>query len=201
MYRYGASFVGTDISKNQIEEAIRLSQETGMDITYQCSSAEEIEYPENSFDVITACQCFFYFNHDIVPDKLYDLLKPNGKLVILYMAWLPGEDKIAGASEELVRKYNPQWSGAGETRHLQDIPDTYTHCFEIEMNTTYDLQVPFTRETWNGRIRACRGIGASLPEEKVHQFNIEHQNLLQQIAPDEFEIRHYTAMTILKSKK
>jgi len=38
MYRYGASFVGTDISKNQIEEAIRLSQETGMDITYQCSS-------------------------------------------------------------------------------------------------------------------------------------------------------------------
>jgi len=136
-----------------------------------------------------------------VPDKLYDLLKPNGKLVILYMAWLPGEDKIAGASEELVRKYNPQWSGAGETRHLQDIPDIYTHCFEIEMNTTYDLQVPFTRETWNGRIRACRGIGASLPEEKVHQFNIEHQNLLQQIAPDEFEIRHYTAMTILKSKK
>ena len=33
------------------------------------------------------------------------------------MAWLPYEDRLAGASEELVLKYSPMWSGAGETRH------------------------------------------------------------------------------------
>ena len=58
--------------------------------------------PQRSFDVITACQCFWYFDHERVMPKLSELLKPDGKLLILHMAWLPYDDKIAGASEELV---------------------------------------------------------------------------------------------------
>lgn len=49
--------------------------------------------------------------------KFYRMLKKEGKILVLYMAWLPFEDKIAGASEKLVLKYSPNWSGAGETIH------------------------------------------------------------------------------------
>ena len=43
------------------------------------------------------------------------MLKPDERFLVLTMEWLPFEDKIAGASEELVLKYSPGWSGAGET--------------------------------------------------------------------------------------
>jgi len=200
MYRHGALFTGTDIAENQIKEAIRLSQEAGMDIAYQCCAAETLEYAANSFDVVTACQCFFYFQHEVIAEKLYSLLKPGGKLVILYMAWLPFEDPVAGESEKLILKYNPAWSGCGEVRRIIGIPDIYKNFFEVEKETVYDLQVPFTRATWNGRMRACRGIGASLTEEKITQFSREHAELLDRIAPVEFGVLHYAAMSILKVK-
>ena len=42
----------------------------------------------------TACQCFFYFNHQVLAPRLSRMLKPDGRLALLYMAWLPGEDTI-----------------------------------------------------------------------------------------------------------
>lgn len=57
MYRYGADWTGTDISENQIMQAKRLSEENGMNIAYKTGAAEELDFPDSSFDVITACQC------------------------------------------------------------------------------------------------------------------------------------------------
>jgi len=66
LYKYGAKFVGADISKNQIEQARVLSKEAGMNIDYVVASAENFEFSNNSFDVVTACQCFNYFDKAIV---------------------------------------------------------------------------------------------------------------------------------------
>ena len=175
MYRYGADWVGTDISPEQIEQAKILAAEGNMDIDFRADSAENIDFPAESFDVITACQCFWYFDHEKVMPKLAELLKADGKLLILYMAWLPYEDEIAGASEELVLKYSPKWSGAGETRHPIWIPDVAYDYFEIEDHEEYDLMVPFTKESWHGRMRACRGVGASLSEEEPARWDREHR--------------------------
>ena len=123
MYRYGAVWTGTDISPEQVRQAQILAGAENMKIDFAAVRAEEIDFPAGTFDVITACQCFWYFNHEKVIPKLDDLLKPDGKLLILYMAWLPYEDEIAGASEELVLGYSPKWSGAGERRHPIWIPD------------------------------------------------------------------------------
>lgn len=201
MYRYGASFIGTDISENQIIQARRLTIESNMSIEYLVSPAEAIEFPESTFDVVTACQCFFYFNHSIIMPKIAKMLKKNGKLAILYMAWLPRENKIAAASEELILKYNPVWSGAGETRGLNDVPDVYNELFECEQSLIFDLKVPFTKESWHGRMKACRGVGASLSHEQLEKFEIEHKALLDKIAPENFNILHYAAMTVLKVRK
>ena len=200
LYRYGADWTGTDISPEQIEQAILLSEAGGMKIDFRAKSTEELDFPAGSFDVITACQCFWYFDHERVMPKLAQLLKPEGKLLILYMAWLPYEDKIAGASEELVLKYNPKWSGAGETRHPIWIPDVAYEYFEPEDHEEYDLMVPFTKETWHGRMRACRGVGASLNAEELVGWDAEHRALLDAIAPENFEILHYAALAVLKKK-
>ena len=187
MYRYGARWTGTDISPEQIEQAQTLSAEAGMIIDYKAVSTEEIDFPAGSFDVITACQCFWYFDHERVMPKLAELLKPNGKLLILYMAWLPYEDRIAGASEELVLKF---W-----------IPDVAYEYFDLEDHEEYDLMVPFTKESWHGRMKACRGVGASLSAEELRQWDTEHRLLLDEIAPEKFEVLHYAALAVLRKRE
>ena len=198
MYRYGAKWTGADISENQIEQAKLLSQ--GMDIDYIVSPTEKLEFPDDSFDVITACQCFWYFDHEKVAEKFSRMLKDGGRILVLYMAWLPFEDSIAGASEELVLKYNPSWSGKGETMHPIFIPECYNEYFEIVHHDEYKLNVRFTRESWNGRMKACRGVGASLSSEKVAEWEKEHLALLERNAPEEFDILHYGAIAELKKR-
>ncbi len=128
------------------------------------------------------------------------MLKPDGRLLILYMAWLPFEDDIAGASEELILKYNPVWSGARETRKPIGIPDIVYETFEMEEHEEYNVMVPFTRESWHGRMKACRGVGASLSKKELADWEREHRQLLEEIAPDTFQVLHYAAMAVLKLK-
>ncbi|WP_394926402.1 class I SAM-dependent methyltransferase [uncultured Robinsoniella sp.] len=198
LYRYGAEFTGIDISKNQIEQAVLLAKKSDMAIDFQCVPAEKIDYPCDSFDVVTACQCFTYFNHEELAPKIHKMLKPNGRFVVLYMAWLPFEDLIAGKSEALILKYNPVWTGCKEMRHPISIPEDYKEYFTLENQEVFDVSVSFNRESWNGRMKSCRGIEASLSPEEVRQFDQEHRKLLEEIAPEDFTILHYAAITVLR---
>ena len=199
MYSYGGKWIGTDISEEQIEQAKHLS--VGMNIDYKAVAAEKIDLPAESFDVITACQCFWYFNHESVMPNLYRMLKPGGKLLVLYMAWLPYEDEIAGRSEELVLKYSPAWSGAGETMHPIRIPDCYKTRFDLIHHEEYKLDVHFSRDSWHGRMKACRGVGVSVNEEELQSWETKHLKLLSEIALEEFDIKHYAALVELKVRK
>ncbi len=154
-------------------------------------SAEKLDFPSESFDVITACQCFWYFDHDKVAPEFHRILKKDGKIVILFMAWLPFED--------LVHKYSPDWTGGGETKHPIYIPDVMFDYFELEDHEEYDLMVPFTKESWHGRMFVCRGVGASLSPEELAKWDEEHRAMLEYY-PDSFEIKHYAAIAVLKKR-
>ena len=196
MYRFGAEWTGTDISANQIEQAIQLAQAENMNISFLPCPAEEIDYPENSFDVATACQCIWYPDHKILAPKLAKVLKSGGKFLILYMAWLPYEDKIAARSEDIILKYNPSWNSAGEIRKPMWVPDEYFEFFDVTYREEYDVNIPFTRDSWHGRMRACRGVAASMSEETLALWDKEHRKMLEGY-PDSFEILHYIAMAEL----
>lgn len=199
MYKYGAKWTGADISENQIEQARLLSKNT--DIDYIVSAAENISFPDGTFDVITACQCFWYFKHEKIAPLFSGMLKQGGRFLVMCMEWLPYEDKIAASSEELVLKYNPQWNGAGERSHPIEIPECYNRYFDCVYHEEYPLKVHFTRESWNGRMKACRGIGASLTPKEISAWEKEHMQLLSKIADEEFDILHYAAIAELKVKK
>ena len=200
MYKYGADWTGTDISENQIKQAKILSEKSNMKIDFYTCPAEKIEYPDNTFDVVTACQCIWYPDHRILAPKLSKILKSGGKFLILYMAWLPFEDEIAGKSEEIILKYNPNWTGAGETRKHIWIPDEYLPYFNITLQEEYDVMISFTRESWHGRMRACRGVGASLFEEDLINWNKEHKQMLEKYANEKFEVLHYISIAELTLK-
>ncbi len=47
-------------------------------------------------------------------------------------------------------------------------------------------------------MKACRGVGASLSDEEISQWESEHKKLLMEIAPEEFDVLHYAAIAELK---
>lgn len=125
------------------------------------------------------------------------MIKKDGRFLVLCMEWLPYEDEIADASENLVLKYSPNWSGAGEKLHEIEIPDCYSKYFKLTYHEACRLKVHFTRESWNERMKACRGIGASLSEKEIADWEHEHMELLKRIAPEEFDILHFAAIAEL----
>ena len=198
LYSYGAEWTGIDIAENQIASAKELA--AGMDITFLTSAAEDLDFPDETFDTATACQCYWYFNYETLMPKMARLLKPGGRFAILCMNWLPFEDDIVRASEELVLKYNPGWTGCGETRHPIAVPDIAFDYFDLTDSEVFDLHVPFTRATWNGRMKACRGVGASLTPEQIAAWEKEHTEMLEKNAPEEFTTLHYGAIAVLTKK-
>lgn len=198
MHKYGEKFVGTDISENQIKYAKKLSG--GMDIEYIVSPAEQLEFNPESFDVVTACQCFMYFDKKIILPKIHRFLKGDGHFLILFMAWLPFESEIAKNSEDLVLKYNPEWSGRGMTRYKIEEPEWAKPLFSVDHAEAFDLDLEFTRESWNGRMKACRGIDASLSPKEIAEFEKEHLEYLKTV-PKKFTIPHYASILDLKKKE
>ena len=49
----------------------------GQRLTF-CMPAEEMIFPDLSFDVVTACQCFTYFDHEALAPRLSKILCPRG---------------------------------------------------------------------------------------------------------------------------
>ncbi|MBR5649421.1 class I SAM-dependent methyltransferase [Pseudobutyrivibrio sp.] len=201
MYGFGAKWTGTDISENQIEQAKKLAAEQGMDIDFYACPAEEVDYPDGTFDVITVCQCIWYLNAKVFPKNFSKMLKPGGKLLILYMGWLPYEDEIAGKSEEIILKYNPAWTGCGDKVQPVFVPEELNLYFDIVKREEFRVDVPFTREGWHGRMRACRGVGASMDENNLKLWDKEHMEMLQNNAPEKFDVKHYISYAELQVKK
>ncbi|MFF2886917.1 class I SAM-dependent methyltransferase [Paenibacillus sp. NPDC057967] len=203
LVKYGAKFIGADISENQIALARKLSE--GMNIEYIVSPAEEVDFHDGTFDTVLACMCFTYFDKAILLPRLYRMIKDDGHLAIMSLIHLPGESSIAKGSEELVLKYNQSWNGAGYTRPSFDsngIPTSYkvdtSLGFEVATSFAFDVSLLFTRETWHGRIKATRAIGASsLTQEQIALFEREHWGFMEK-QPESFEILHSATFCVLK---
>ncbi len=198
LYKHGGHWTGVDCAENQIQHAIRLSQDRGMDIRFFVAPAEATGLPDQSFDVITACQCIPYFDKPKLVRETVRLLRPGGHFLILYMVWLPAESEIARQSEALVLQVNPDWSGGNMHRTPCTMPDWATSAFSCVHALGYDVDIPFTRESWHGRIIACRGIGASsLPQSAIDTFTQAHLAYLQTV-PSTFTIPHYVTLLDLQ---
>ncbi len=170
--------------------ARRLADEEGLSADFSVQLSESLPWPEPTFDVATANQCWLYFDKERVVQELRRVLKPGGLLVTSHFCWLPRLDKIASSSEQLVLKFNPAWSAADWSGVVPPCPQWAEPTFNVTAMFYYDEPIPFTRESWCGRIRACRGIGATLSKEEVKAFDKAHQDLLTRIAPESFTVLH-----------
>jgi hypothetical protein len=119
-------------------------------------------------------------------------------LTTSHFCWLPRQDRIARVSEELVLRYNPKWTGADWAGQIPLMPKWAEGHFELRGMFVFDEPIAFTRESWRGRIRACRGVGATMPDEQVERYDREHDSLPRAITTDDFSVLHRVDAHVLR---
>lgn len=82
-----------------------------------------------------------------------------------------------------------------------DFPDEYLEYFHLASKEEFRVEVPFTREAWHGRMRACRGVGASMLSEELMKWDEEPWQMLMNDAPEKFHIKHYISIAELEKMR
>ncbi|MEM7675648.1 MAG: class I SAM-dependent methyltransferase [Myxococcota bacterium] len=191
--RRGLEVVGVDISVPLLTEARRLADESALSVRFVEAAAEETSLSANAFDLITAGQCWHWFDRPRAAHECRRLLLPGGRLVIVHLDWLPFDGNVvdvtvqtildfgARFSDRLVHAHEgmyPEWTNDARRAGLVDI-ETFS----------FDIDLPYRKADWQGRIRASAPIGGSLTPEDVERFDALHAERLTPFA-DELTVPH-----------
>lgn len=183
LYNDRAEITAVDISDEQIEFAKKIARQNKMRINYFASPAEKTGLADHSFDCITAAQCFWYFERENIKAEIKRLIKPGGKFIKIYMTYTL-DDEIAFKSHEMVKNANRDWTpGASGSK------DMYDDLFYGRVTETFYCDIPFTRESWHGRMCACRGTLASLNKSEFDKWKNNHMEFLS-TCRESFTIKH-----------
>jgi SAM-dependent methyltransferase len=188
--RRGARVSGIDIAPGQIAAARQAAATEGLDVDFRVAPAETCPFDAASFDVAVASQCWMYFDVARTVAELRRILAPGGVLVTTHFSWLPHADSVAAASEALVLRFNPAWQGGGWSGAVPAEPAWAAGRATVKAMFWFDSDVPFTRESWRGRMRACRGVGATLGDDAVVAFDAALAEWLAACTPPSFTVRH-----------
>ncbi len=171
----GCAVTAIDPAAPMLEEAVTLDREAGVTIAYVVAKAEETGLPGGSFDVVTAGQCWHWFDPHRAAAEVRRLLVPGGTAVICNFDWIPLPGNVVDLSEKLIERHNPAWRMGGfHGIHAQNIKPLAIAGFTDIETFSFDLAAPYTHEAWRGRIRASAGVSATLSPEAVAAFDAEH---------------------------
>jgi len=178
----GCRVTGIDRSEQMIEQAGKLSERQSLKIDFRVATAEETGFPDSIFDVVTAGQCWHWFDRPKAANEVRRILNPNGAVIIAHFDWLPLRDNVVDLTEKLVTKFNPPWEkfAGGFGMYPQWLRDLGEAGFENIVTFSFDMDIHYTADAWRGRIRASSGVGASLPPEDVSRFDSELKQLLEE---------------------
>lgn len=190
--RAGCAVVGLDPAVPMMREGQLLDRADGVRVDYVAACAERVPLPDASLDLVTAGQCWHWFDRARVATEVHRLLRPGGALVIAHHDWVPLPGNVVAATERLVLEHNARWTGAGTTGlYPAWLADVAIAGFERLETFSTDVPATYTHEGWRGRLRACAGVGASLPPDAVARFDAALRALLAERFPHEpLEVPH-----------
>lgn len=182
----GCEVTGLDPSEALTAQAVDLDRDAGVTVRYVTVTAEETGFANESFDLVTAGQCWHWFDRAKATAEAMRLLKSGGRLVIAHFDWIPLPGNVVHATEQLILKHNPNWAlSGGNGVHGRWLADVATAGFGDIETASFDIDVPYSHEDWRGRIRASAGVAASLVAEAVARFDEEHAAMLARDFPQE----------------
>jgi SAM-dependent methyltransferase len=184
--RRGCGVIGIDPSADMLDQARALAAGAGPTIDFRVGRAEATGLPDASADVVTAGQCWHWFDRPAAAVEVRRVLRPGGVVAVCHFDWLPHPGSAAAATEALILEHNPAWRGAGSTgMYPRWAADLAGAGFASLETFSYDVDVPYTHDAWRGRVRASAGVAASLAPDAVARFDDALGALLDRDFPED----------------
>ncbi len=187
--KQGAQVTAFDTSKAMIEQSVRHAKNEGVNVTWIHGSIGDLQPALSRFDIMTANMCWGYFDKDSVAPWVKRNLASKGRLVVSTFNADREASPLVQKSFALAKSYTPGWEGGVE--ESAEVPG-----LDLLFQFGYEELVPFTEETWRGRMRAGRRIGPSLSEADTARFDRQLQEVLAEFSPVSFFIPHYVRVRI-----
>jgi SAM-dependent methyltransferase len=161
-------------------------------VHFRIAGAENTGLDASSFDLVTAGQCWHWFDSGAAMVELQRVLRPGGVLAIAYYSYLAGHAAVARETEDLILEFNPSWTMAGSTGVLPELIDEVIHGgFRLVEAFCYDHDEEFSHARWRGRMRTCNGVGSGgLSPSEVLRFDEALSHLLSGGYPDPMVVEH-----------
>ena len=109
------------------------------------------------------------------------------------------DDEITRKTTSLLAKYNSSSARNRTERSNRDLlPESALQDFELQTFHSYTAKLPFSQESWRGRMCATKFIGAALPSEQMTRFDAELAGILRSTGQKKFDISHNIRINIYK---
>jgi SAM-dependent methyltransferase len=182
----GGDVLGLDPARGQIAAARALAQAEGVPARFEEGLAERTGQPDAAFDLVTAAQCWHWFDRGLAAAEAWRVLKPGGALLICHHDWLPLPGTVAHATEYLIEAFNPRWRmGRGTGFYPAWATDMSIAGFRDLGFAGFDHEALYTHADWRGRIRASAGVGGAMNKGAVERFDAALAALLAERFPEE----------------
>jgi SAM-dependent methyltransferase len=177
----GCAVTGVDIAAPLLEQARRLDRDAGVEVTYVQAPAETTGLPAGEFDVVSAGQCWHWFDRPAAAREVARLLADGGRAVIAHFDWLPIPGNVVDATERIILSHTPTWPFAGRAGlYPQWLVDLQSAGFSAIETFSFDVDVPYSHEAWVGRVRASAPVSGTLDADGVAACSHELTAMLRE---------------------
>jgi ubiquinone/menaquinone biosynthesis C-methylase UbiE len=184
--RMGCRVTGADIAPDMIEAAREIDANQNLDTDYIIAPAEDTGLPAETFEIVSAGQCWHWFDAPAAALETARLLIPGGCIVVAHYDWLPLEGNVVRKTEKLIEQHNSKWRMGNMTGiHPWAMRELGEAGFTDIQSFSYDEPAIYTHEGWRGRIRASAGVAATLSPPAVENFDSQLAAMLETEFPQD----------------
>ena len=189
--RRGLEVTGLDIAAELLEVARSTAATHNLSARFVEGKAEDTGFASAGFDLVSAAQCWWWFDGEAAIREVRRVLTRGGRLLSCNFSYLPLPGNVAGRTEDLILRHNPGWPKAGwRGVHPEQVRALDEGGFEQVESFSYTVDVRFSHEAWRGRIRTCNGVGSTLNDEEVQVFDADLAALLGREFPGRLNVPH-----------
>ena len=135
--------LGHDVHATDPDEAMLDILRTNLPgVRTSVGGAEQIAAVDNSYDVVVGAQCFHWFDHDVALPEIRRVLKPRGRLSLVWnvrderIPWIKKLGKIIGTQEQV---YDPTEVLQSSLRFIVVEDKVFKHWQTVDRRSIQDL--------------------------------------------------------------